>query len=291
VIAGGVASTAVCLLIVYLLANFVEGFEVMGWYVWFIIPVGAALVGIGAGSGYGLVSWLTGRKVGGGLLFAVLLIQIVSYCAAQWIEFKSYDLVYDNGEAVTFFEYHDTVTRSTTFTSRHSDDPSKPIGRLGYVFRILELAAFALGGLLIPLLLRAKPYCEDCRTYMKTRTLGMIPASIDKRKIPKGDTHAQAAYEAELEEAFQRGLSSVEALGEAATKQDASVIREIVREHSGQLKETGKLLHRIRVAVSECPDCSSGILRCEMLSGQGDKLETQELFATPVSSGVVQALA
>ncbi len=159
VVAGGLVTTVLTLGIVMLLNATIEDFNIMGWYAVFIIPAGAILVGAGAGSGYGLVSWVSGRKVGGLPLATVLLIQLVAYCGAQWLEFRSLDFVHENGTPVSFFEYFDATTRSMTFTFRHSSNPTGELGILGYLFRGLELLGFALGGLVIPGMLKAKPYC------------------------------------------------------------------------------------------------------------------------------------
>ncbi len=61
-------------------------FNPMGFYV-NLIPFGALIVGLLAGSGYGIGSWLTGAKMGRGLLVIVALLQIVAYFAAQYVEF------------------------------------------------------------------------------------------------------------------------------------------------------------------------------------------------------------
>jgi hypothetical protein len=46
-------------------------FDLMGLYAALVIPAGALIVGALAGSGYGIASWLGGRRVGGGLVVAV----------------------------------------------------------------------------------------------------------------------------------------------------------------------------------------------------------------------------
>ena len=102
VIQTGIITTALVLLGVYLLAAHAD-FYLMGFYLWFIIPVGALIVGALAGSGYGLASLFTGVKIGKYLLVAVLVLQIGAYFGSQYIEFRSYDLRYeDTGEPVSF---------------------------------------------------------------------------------------------------------------------------------------------------------------------------------------------
>jgi hypothetical protein len=286
----GLVTTLIALGGVYALNLFTDDLNLMGLYIVFVIPAGAIMVGIVAGSGYGIMSWFTGRKVGGGLLVAVLVLQILAYGAAQWVEFKSLQLVYENGEPVSFFDYFDHVTRSMTFSSRHSSTESSALGAWGYLFRLLELAGFALGGLVIPAALRTKPYCERCRTYMRTRTLVWLPAAVPTRKIPKKDTGAQLEYEQEMKQAFEQGMELAKGVTEAAASADAAFIRNTVDRHAGDKKQILKLLHRIEVKLSACPSCDNGLLVCVLSSGFGDSIQTQNLAEQPVTAGLVQSL-
>lgn len=290
VIAGGILTTVLSLGGVYWLANHVEDYQIMGWYILYLLPAGAMIAGMAAGSGYGITSWVTGKKVGGGLIAAILVVQVAGYCAAQWIEFKSYDLVYESGETVDFLDYYDATTQSMAFTERYSDTPSEPLGVVGYLFRFLELVAFALGGLLIPILLRSKPYCEVCYSYMKTRSIGLIPAAVTKRKALRKVVGEQKTHKEEMEEAFQNGLAESEGLAQAAQSNDSAGIREVLIRNLGSKKETGKLFHRIQIELSHCPKCSSGQLSCYMQSGHGKNIDKQEIFAKAVSAGVVKEL-
>lgn len=287
----GLATTALTLGAVSWLARVDDDLRLMSWYVWFFVPVGAMIVGVCAGSGYGIASWRTGRRVGGGLLAAVLVAQVVGYGAAQWLEFRSLQLTYDNGEPVGFLEYYDAATRSMTLENEHSPDKSRPLGGVGYVFRLLELVAFAGGGLIAPLALKLKPYCADCGRYMKTRTLMWIPAAVAKRRVPKKDVEAQAAYQGEMEETLESAMAAAQRLSDAAQANDSSAIREAVLHHRKRAKETRKLLHRLKVELSHCPQCRGGRLRCLMLSGQGDKTKSVEVFKTPVGAAVVEGLS
>ena len=290
VVAGGLVTTVLTLGIVMLLNATIEDLNIMGWYAVFIIPAGAILVGAGAGSGYGLVSWVSGRKVGGLLLATVLLIQLVAYCGAQWLEFRSLDFVHENGTPVSFFEYFDATTRSMTFTFRHSSNPTGELGIVGYLFRGLELLGFALGGLVIPGMLKAKPYCEGCRTYMRTRSIGLIPASEPARKIGKKDVEAQRLYEEAMSRSLEEGLASAKNISDAAASHDASTIRQVIETHAAEKAKIGKLLHRIEISLSACPRCHDGLIALQLHSGHGDKIQTRELARTPITAAVTRSL-
>ena len=68
VLIAGVTTTVLALLGVWWLDNNTTDFHVMGWYGNYVIPAGALLVGMAAGSGYGIASYLTGFRIRRGLL-------------------------------------------------------------------------------------------------------------------------------------------------------------------------------------------------------------------------------
>ena len=63
VVLAGVATTMLALLGVWWLDNHTESVHVMGWYADYVIPAGALLIGLVAGSGYGIASYLTGFRI------------------------------------------------------------------------------------------------------------------------------------------------------------------------------------------------------------------------------------
>lgn len=64
VVAAGLLTTAITLAGVYF-AKEKSRENIMGWYVFHIVPVGATLVGMGASSGYAIASWFAGEKSAG----------------------------------------------------------------------------------------------------------------------------------------------------------------------------------------------------------------------------------
>jgi len=265
--------------------------NIMGWYAFFIIPAGAILVGIAAGSGYGFASWKSGRKISGALLGFVLVLQVGAYCGAQWMEFQNLHLAFEDGTPVPFTTYFDVTTRSMTFKAEHSSTPSSELGAVGYVFRGLELLGFSFGGLVVPLALRNKAYCERCRRYMKNRVVGLLPAAVPSRKIPKKDAAATTAFQQEMEQAFGRGIDATKAILEAGGKNDGPAVRDQLAPHATKKKESAKLLHRIQIALDACPRCSTGILSASLLSGHGKQMQTKRLGAVPVTPAVTRTIA
>lgn len=290
ILAGGVLTTAASLAAVYWAAHADDAFEIMGWYLLFIVPAGAIAVGMAAGSGFGLVSWINGRKVGGGLLLAVILILVAAYAAAQWIEFRSLSLMYENGRPVSFLEYFDLATRSTVFSFRDSRTSTDELGVYGYAFRFLELGGFALGGLVIPLVLRSKPYCEQCRRYMRTKSIGLLPAAIPSRIALRKDAETKQAEKEEAARALEAGLAQANSLLEAAGNQDATAIREILEKHKDDIKKIKKLERRIDIALSSCSSCHEGLIACKLMSGRGNRVAIEEIGSQRVTASLCGSL-
>ncbi len=287
VILTGLLTTAVVLFFISWLNLQFKDFEIMGWYWLFIIPVGAILVGIGAGSGYGFMSWLKGRKISGSLLAVIVALLALAYVVAQWVEFQSLNLEH---YGVDFFKYFDATTRSMTFKVGHSRSSTGSLGLLGYLFRLLELAGFSLGGLFIPILLRAKPYCESCLTYMRRGARWWLPAAVPTRKISKKDPVAMNAFQREMEEARKKGIDLLNNLVAAVRERDATSARVILEQNGVDVKEANKLLESINLTLHSCAQCRAGVLEMQFRAGLADKIKITPLGREAVSAGFIAAL-
>jgi hypothetical protein len=287
VIGAGLVTTVLTLFIVFWLPRQIKDFDIMGWYWLFIIPAGAILVGIGAGSGYGLMSWLKGRKISGSLLAVIVMLLALAYAAAQWVEFKSLNL---ERYGVDFFKYFDVTTRSMTFKLMRSNSSSGSLGVLGYLFRLLELAGFSLGGLFVPILLRAKPYCESCKVYMRKGAGWLLPAAVSARKVSKHDQVAMNAYQREMEDAYKKGMDLLNNLIAAMRESDTTSFRSILEQNSVDAKAAGKLLRIIGLTLHACPQCRTGVIDMQLTTGAADKAKVDPLGCEPVGPGFVTAL-
>src|SRR5262249_33986509 len=189
VVLAGAVTTALALLGVWWLDNNTDDFHVMGWYADYVIPAGALLVGMAAGSGYGIASYLGGLRIRRGLLLSVVMLQLAGYSVAQYLEFRSLTregpLVDASGETLTFARFYHL--RAMSFAWDDHGHPGKPVGGWGYLFVGLGVLGFALGGVVVPALLMKAPYCERCELYMKSRVLALVPASGRPRRVGKKD--------------------------------------------------------------------------------------------------------
>lgn len=268
VLSAGLATTVLTLGIVYLL-----GAQVMGWYVNYIIPAGAIFVGLCAGLGYGLGSWFTGAKISGRLLLMVVILQVIAYFGAQYLDYVMLRAAV--GVPFSFLEYFDFVTRS--FAWEDNGQPGQPFGAWGYGIRALEIAGFALSGMIAPAVLFATPYCDNCQVYMRTKDLCLLPAGVLPRKIKKKDVEGQQLYDLEQAHALQAGQELLSDLVSKVETSDAAGFAQIINEQAAIKKETGKLISRIQVRLQRCSRCRGGRLEIKLIVGFGEEMETNDL--------------
>ena len=285
VLLSGLATTALALFGVYWLDIHDPDFHIMGWYADFLIPVGALIVGAVAASGYGIASWVSGIKIVRALVWTVLFFQFCAYFGAQYIEYKQIDPVYrDTGEHIGFWKYFDLEARM--FAWKQSDGSAgTPLGIWGYAFRGLEILGFAFGGMIVPAVMMANPYCEGCRRYMKYRSLGTVPGSVPERKIKKDDAAGQAAYQAEQQNAAASAQGLLGMLRQMAAEGRADDFRKAVEPLKVRGKAIFKLPVRYDLGLSACKGCGTGSLRIWQVSGRGKQIQRHELPRSEVSPG------
>jgi hypothetical protein len=262
-------------------------FNLMGWYLWYVIPLGALIVGLCAGSGYGVASWVTGVKISKGLLWAVLGVQVLVYFTAQYVVFR--DLVAQLGIAeLGFIEYFDVSTRSIAFKQK-SGGVGDALGMFGYVFRVLEIAGFAAGGLIVPAWAKGKPYCESCQVYMRTSHLGRLPAGTEPRKVKKGEAGAEA-FEQAHRGGFEAGIGMLQRVQACAREGAVQAFRDELAPHLPQNGAYNKLTSRIELHLVSCPRCFDGWLSAAVVSGQGDQIVTEHLPSARAAPEFIRAL-
>jgi hypothetical protein len=284
VIQSGIVTSALALAGVYWLNKNASDFHIMGWYANYVIPAGAILVGLVAGSGYGIASWTTGVRIGKGLLWTVVLLQTLAYIGAEFVEYR--DVMAQIKQPAmfnaqpqnlpSFLEYYDFKARSFAWKKKDGNGIGEALGGWGYFFVLLGAAGFILGGLIAPAILFAVPYCESCQRYMKRKMLGVLPASVAVKKVSKKDPAAQAAHAAEQDEAGARAEAAVGRLREAIASGDIEVFtREIST--AGSVKDNNKLPRRVEVSLAWCKSCEGGRITVTLVNGAGEQTTKQIL--------------
>lgn len=272
VLGGGLITGALALLGVWALNRASDDFNIMGWYANYVIPVGAILVGLVAGLGYGIAAWWMDRRVGNLMIGAIVLLQLGVYVMAQYIEYRQLNPHYEDGSPVGFWFYFDFMTRAFAFKEKHGDGFGEPMGTWGYAFRALEMAGFAFGGLIAPLILRALPYCHTCGVYMKSRELGVLPGGLRPRKFKKTEDEARAAFERDEARIMEESLKAVEVLGQIAAQGEIESLVAHMAPYQAHRKENEKLSCRLHVNLNECRMCGNGALNVTAHRGHGNQI-------------------
>jgi hypothetical protein len=275
VLAAGVATAIGSLGLLFILGIVFPNFTAMGFYLEYVIPAGAILVGLVAGSGYGIASWVTGCKISRGLLVSVIVLQVAVYFLAQYVEFTMIRAAFPDDVKISFWQYFDIITRA--FCWQENGQPGEPFGAWGYGMRALEIAGFAVGGIIAPAILFAVPYCDKCQVYMRSKELGLLPAGVVPKKIKKKDTEAQQAYEQEIGEALERGRDLVGQMTEMVNSGNADAFAGVLGEHVPNKKQIGTMTSRIVVKLHYCRRCGSGNVIFQLTSGQGQNISTTEI--------------
>ena len=295
VVLAGVATTMLALLGVWWLDNHTESVHVMGWYADYVIPAGALLIGLVAGSGYGIASYLTGFRIRRGLLVIVVTLQVAGYFGAQYLEFRSLTqdgpLVDEQGETLTFPAFYHL--RAMTFAWDNHGHPGQPLGAWGYLFLGLGVLGFALGGVLAPAVLMKMPYCESCELYMKTRTFALVPASARARRVGKKDLAAQAALQEEEAGAAGAAGATLERVASLARRGDGLGIRDALSPYPPRgpdARRADRLPARLRFGVVHCRQCSGGFVQPSMITGKGRGIRVQRLDRLPLPADAVRVI-
>jgi hypothetical protein len=288
VVVAGLVTTGLTLFGVYLLNHNTDE-RIMGWYANYFIPVGALIVGLLAGLGYGVVSWITGVKIRKALLWTIVGLQVWAYFAAQYIEFRSMGplVLKRTGEPLTFAKYYHLQAVSWAWKDNTKNGKvGEPLGLPGYFFKLLEIVGFVGGGIIAPALMMAAPYCELCQAYMKTRQLVLIPACNKGKFIGKKNEQEKQADAA----LFEAGKQKLLELDETIHAQDGLAFARKIELLKPESAGAGKLPARFRVSLVRCKLCSAGIVRHELIAGKGNRTSAQKLSEAHVTPEFVRAL-
>jgi hypothetical protein len=277
VVITGSATTLLALMGVFFGAH--HGVNVMGWYANYVIPAGAILVGLVAASGYGIAARLTGLKMTRMLIWSVVIELAISYFVAQYEEFTHFT---EDASLGSFFAWFDAVTRAFAWANRTGGGAGEPFGIWGYAMRALEIAGFVLGGAMVPVLLKAKPYCDPCRTYKRTRALAHVSCGVQRGLLggAKGDTEA----------AYREGLASVDTILAAARSGQPVLLQQELQARGLGKRAAFKLTSFLMVNEVRCPRCSAGAIESTQMTRNGNNWTRTRLSALPLSGDQMRAL-
>ncbi len=287
VLFGGLVTTALALA----LSSFLSGLfqtSILLFTLWYVLPVGASLVGMVAGTGYAGVSWLRGVRITWATMAAIAGVAALTFVASQVVD---YAVQLNSGRAMPAFgAWFDQSTRSISFVNDDGRSATGPVGMLGYGVMIAVMAGFVGGSLTLPGILRAKHYCAACGQYMRTKHVGTLPASVKSRIMLAKSAETKVAYEAEQATAREQGMAVHDHLFTLAQGDDPAAFAETARLVDAGTKPATKLPTRLRVDLAACPSCRAGVLTSQTVTGQGRQQKVEKLAQSPVASANVRAL-
>lgn len=135
----------------------------------FVFPVGAIGAGFLAAAGYYAGARLVGRRPGPVLLLNIAVVSALTYFAIRYL---TYDVLTVSGvrvrDVLTFPEYLDYEARTTSLQilNRSTTGRTPQLGRWGYARAALQIAGFAVGGVVVFGCLAVRPFCETCGRYL-----------------------------------------------------------------------------------------------------------------------------
>lgn len=287
VLLGGLVTTAIALALAAVLSGLFQT-SILLFTLWYVLPVGAYLVGLLAGTGYAGVSWQRGVRITGSTMAAIAGVAALAFVASQVAD---YAVAVNSGRAMpTFAAWFDQSTRSISFVDDDGGSATGPVGMLGYGVMVGVLAGFVLGSLTLPAVLRAKHYCAACGQYMRTTHVGTLPASVKSRVMLTKSAEVKTEYAAEQATANAQGLAVHDHLFALAGGDDPAAFAEAGRLVGAGTKPATKLPTRLRVDLAACPSCRAGMLTSQTVTGQGRQQKMEKLREAPVAPASVRAL-
>jgi hypothetical protein len=148
--------------------NYYTGFNVFTFGVFVIVPVGAAICGFFAASGYFFGAKYFHQRPSWFLLIQMLFIAAFTQFFTYWLEYKF--LVIDGqyvSDFVPFFNYVDISLTSAHMSVGRTSIDTGEVGSFGYFLAFMDFVGFIAGGAYVYLVLGDQLSCQECNKYLK----------------------------------------------------------------------------------------------------------------------------
>jgi hypothetical protein len=296
ILQSGLLSIIVTLGVVYWL-NRNTDYNMMGWYYFYIIPVGAIVVGAAAGSGFAIAAWLTGLRVTRIFLVIVILLQASAYVGAEYLQFLEFRsmmkkaglVMADTAQPPTFLQYIDMTIRSSKLETNTISHDDGPLESVGYLYTLSAFLGFVVSGVIAPACMRGSAYCAKCQQYRSRRELGIIPMTIPSEPV-SDDPDAESDFDARHEAAMEIGQAQYERIRDLAMAGDSSGFNAEVSLLKAQNRSAGKLPLRLVIDMDFCSGCGDGLLGGTVIAVRGDSMDLDRLPTLAVPSTIVDGL-
>lgn len=164
--------------------------------------------------------------------------------------------------------------------SQPGAEPGEPLGMAAYFVRLLEIGGLVLGGMVVPLVMMRRPYCEACQRYQTTSYLGLIPIEPIRPAGGAVDPDLAAKESSARRERFRR-------FAEAG---DVDAFLNELEPFLSEHRAIAAMRRRTRLQLNYCRSCLSGRLEIALLVDKGDNVEVELLPGANVGPAFVTGM-
>ncbi|KQC14665.1 MAG: hypothetical protein APR63_05395 [Desulfuromonas sp. SDB] len=267
----GLVSSALCIVLMYLLMVKFD-FFVPGMYI-LIVPVGAILAGIFAGSGYAIASKFTNTRVSKAAVLLILLFSLVVYLAAYYV---MYAFSFGDYSISNFFKFLGNLATNSSLTiGKSARTKIDTVGIFGIALLTLEFIGFAIGAATPLYYLTGKEYCHKCGLYLKPLNSYYHMPTLEKWNPSPGDDKAAIARMIEenrriLKEQYEKTKVKLEGKSLA---ENEKTLQELDQ------SQDHRSFFYFSYAISGCPNCGKHSITITLHSmGQQQYTTTTEVL-------------
>jgi hypothetical protein len=271
----GLGTSALVLWLVHYL-NESQDFNIMGWYANGILPVGALLVGVASGLGYAVASRVLQVKLSRAFVCGMLTTAVLDYIAAQYLTYAHIiERLHVPPERFGFTDYIRHICEGMAFKDRVTGKPGSPLGMWGYLFKLLEMAGYALGAMVPSMTVFGMPYCKKCQQYLKAHRTGHMHSPDLWSSVKKlGKKERLAALQSAIGALTARAN---EIAGQIAAAPLAETEAAIAALDPAARKDAAA---RITFSLKKCPRCDAHHVQLILHNHTADKKAAVNTIAT-----------
>lgn len=264
------AGVAMSVLVAVLVAAIeaMTGFNVFGFSVWVVLPVGAYLTGIAAASGFYFGSLYLHTRAGWVVAAQMVLVAALTNFVIYYLEYLTFSV---SGKAVHesigFLDFEKVFFTHQQLRVGRGMVPTGPIGDFGYWLAFFDFMGFLAGGLTLFVILQQHPACKTCPRYLHTRAT--------KQRYFSDAQEASTYYDG----LFDRPLNDPLFANQATL---------------GRRKALSSDTVLIQTKIMECPECSRQTWSDEVNINNGrewkEAVELTRKMALPLGTNAVPFL-
>jgi DNA-directed RNA polymerase subunit M/transcription elongation factor TFIIS len=272
----GVGTSALALYGVRVLNN--HGEYIMGWYANGIIPAGALLVGMVSGLGFAVASRVLHVRLTRSYVLGMIATGILDYVAATYLTYQTLLEEHHVTEAAySFFQYAQDIAEKMSFSH------GSPLGKFGYLYKLLEIAGFSLGTMMPAAVLFKMPFCVACQKYLVTHKKGFL-SSAATRDAAVSTKQTRAAREAAIRDANNEMARSAVQL---ATRMRGAPLADVVAalEEDTEAAKNKAAAATVLVHLKKCPRCEAHHVSFQLESVNLDKKRTVTVLPAVDATG------